>query len=250
MLWSILICGIPERYHSVQPLLYSLLEKQSVARMPDVELLYFMDNRRRSVGAKRNDLLRAARGEYISFIDDDDDVSDKYVSDLHDAIVRTRKKPIQQLDCSKCGGHAGFIEDCKVCHGSGKGPIAGPVDVICFPQRATLLRESMVHECSYSLSYWRDRKPDKRRLLTSSGTDGVLNWTGPPAHTMVWQVRCLTKPSSIADPLAQRVLFPEKNFGEDVEWVDGACEKAQTEMKLIGPPLYFYNFDSRRTATR
>ena len=72
MLWSILISAIPERFHTVQPLLFSLLETRSVARMPDIELCYLLDNKRRTVGAKRNALLDAARGEYVSFIDDDD----------------------------------------------------------------------------------------------------------------------------------------------------------------------------------
>jgi len=213
MLWSILIAAIPERYHSAQPLLYSLLEKQSVARMPDVELLYFMDNRRRTVGAKRNDLLRAAAGEYISFVDDDDDVSDKYVSQIHDTIVKARKQP-------------------------------EPVDVICFPQRATLVQQGVVHECQYSLDYWRDREPDKRRQLDESGTKGVLNWTGPPAHTMAWRKELL------GGGTIPFVEFPEKNFQEDVDWVGRVCAMAKTEMRLVGPPLYFYNFDSKRTATR
>ena len=108
MLWSILICGIPERYHTVQPLLFSLLERQSVARMADVELLYLLDNKRRSVGAKRNALLGEARGEYVSFIDDDDMVSGEYVRRIHDAIVEARKRET-------------------------------PVDVICFSQQAEFL---------------------------------------------------------------------------------------------------------------
>jgi hypothetical protein len=44
--------------------------------------------------------------------------------------------------------------------------------------------------------------------------------------------------------------FPDKQFGEDVDWVDEACAHATMEMQLEGNPLYFYNFDSKRTATR
>jgi len=201
MLWSILIAGIPERYHSAQPLLYSLLEKQSVARMPDVELLYFMDNRRRLVGAKRNDLLRAARGEYISFVDDDDMVSDDYVRKIHEAIVAARKHD-------------------------------EPTDVICFPQRATLIQEGVVHECTYSLK-------NKERKLADGGEKNVLKWTGPPAHTMAWRHKVILG-----------AQFPDKQFGEDVDWVDKLCATAKTEMLLDGPPLYLYNFDSKKTATR
>ena len=206
MLWSILICAIPCRYHSVQGLLFNLLETQSVARMPDIELLYLMDNKRRSVGAKRNALLAMAQGEYISFVDDDDDVAPDYVQKIHAAIAKARKTDI---------------------------------DVICFPQRATLSPAGVIHECTYSLAHYKQRKPDKRRLLAAGPAENTLLWTGPPSHTMAWRRE-----------IVQDILFPEKNFGEDVTWVDLACEKAEAEMVLTGKPLYFYAFDEGKTATR
>lgn len=208
MLWSILLAGIPERYHTVHPLLFSLLESQSVARMPNVELIYVMDNRRRSVGAKRNDLLAMARGEYVCFIDDDDEVASDYVQKIYKLIAKTRKSN-------------------------------PPADVICFPQRAMLQPAGVTHECTYSLVHWRDREPDKRRALAPTDKPNVLNWTGPPAHTMVWRRAIL-----------EGVRFPEKQFGEDVEFVDEACKRAKTEIKLTGAPLYFYKFDAGKTATR
>lgn len=208
MLWSILIAAIPERYHTVQPLLYKLLEKQSVARMPDVQWIYLMDNRRMSVGEKRNHLLRMARGEYVTFIDDDDDVSDDYVVRIHDGIVASRKQD-------------------------------EPVDVICFPQRALLQPANIVHECTYSLKHWREREPEKRRVLEDPGKPGTLNWSGPPAHTMCWRRE-----------VVKDFRFDEKNFGEDVAWVDGVCAKAKTEMQLGGEAIYIYRFDERKTATR
>jgi glycosyltransferase involved in cell wall biosynthesis len=219
MLWSILIAGIPERYHTAQPLLYSLLEKQSVARMPDVELIYSMDNKRRSVGAKRNDLLRMARGEYISFIDDDDEVSEAYVKTIHEAIVQARKSE-------------------------------QPIDVICFGQRATLQPMNVVHECTYSLDHWRKRKPDDRRKLEKTGQENVLKWTGPPAHTMCWRRRTLHTETDGPNSFLKLIEFEEKNFGEDVGWVDKVCEKAKNELVIVGPPLYFYKFDQNKSATR
>lgn len=214
MLWSILISAIPERFHSVHPLLLSLLEKQSVARMPEIELIYLMDNRRRPVGAKRNDLLSIARGEYISFVDDDDEVSPEYVKQIHKAILLTRKSDSQ-------------------------------ADVICFPQRATLHPANVTHECTYSLAHWKDREPDKRRQLAPAH-DGegkvlanTLNWTGPPAHTMIWRRE-----------LVKDIRFEEKNFGEDSLWVDAACEKAKAEVRIEGSPLYYYKFSEEGSATR
>ena len=209
MLWSILIAAIPSRYHSVQPLLFSLLEKQSVNRMPDVQYLYLMDNKRMTVGEKRNHLLNMAVGEYVTFIDDDDDIAPNYVSKIHDAIIEARKSKM-------------------------------PIDVICFPQRATLHPHNVTHECTYSLAHWRNREPYKRRVLAPClGEDGkplpnVLNWTGPPAHTMAWRRDLLLD-----------VKFPDKNFGEDVDFIDAACGKAVTEICLNGGPLYYYKFSEQ-----
>lgn len=45
-----------------------------------VEHLIFCDNKRRTVGEKRDALLRMARGKYVAFVDDDDGVSDEYVN--------------------------------------------------------------------------------------------------------------------------------------------------------------------------
>lgn len=47
-----------------------------------IELLASCDNGERSIGAKRNDLLLAAKGDYVVFIDDDDMVSPYYVSGI------------------------------------------------------------------------------------------------------------------------------------------------------------------------
>jgi hypothetical protein len=44
------------------------------------------DNKKRTIGDKRNDLVVASRGEYLAFIDDDDDVGEDYVGDILKAI--------------------------------------------------------------------------------------------------------------------------------------------------------------------
>ena len=51
-----------------------------------VEHLVFCDNRKRSIGEKRQSLVDIANGEYIAFCDDDDNVSDNYVDELLKAI--------------------------------------------------------------------------------------------------------------------------------------------------------------------
>lgn len=42
------------------------------------ELLTFCDNKKYSIGFKRNELMRISKGKYVAFIDDDDRISDNY----------------------------------------------------------------------------------------------------------------------------------------------------------------------------
>lgn len=77
---SILIPTVPQRSHQLSGLIARL---QSLSGdSPDVEILAFSDNRRRTVGAKRQALLDLARGRYVAFVDDDDEVADCYFSEL------------------------------------------------------------------------------------------------------------------------------------------------------------------------
>jgi glycosyltransferase involved in cell wall biosynthesis len=54
------------------------------AQRPDVEFLTIIDDRKRTLGAKCNDLVGLARGDYCVIVDDDDRVSPDFV----DRIVR------------------------------------------------------------------------------------------------------------------------------------------------------------------
>ncbi len=76
---SILTPAVPSRFEQLQKL-SKFLESQIGTRQ--VEHLILMDNKRRTVGEKRDALLRAARGRYVAFVDDDDWVSADYVSML------------------------------------------------------------------------------------------------------------------------------------------------------------------------
>ena len=52
----------------------------------DVEILIYSDNKEESVGGKRNKLVGLAKGEYVSFLDEDDRVSDDYIEQLLEGI--------------------------------------------------------------------------------------------------------------------------------------------------------------------
>lgn len=77
MILSILIPTLPERWNMLVLLLPKL-------KAPGVEVL--TDNGPEPTGVKRNNLLKRAQGEYIVFVDDDDDVLNDYVNEILKAL--------------------------------------------------------------------------------------------------------------------------------------------------------------------
>lgn len=59
-----------------------------IAGRSDIEVIKFIDDGQRSIGAKRNWLLCKAKGEYVSFIDSDDLVSNHYIEKIIDGIEK------------------------------------------------------------------------------------------------------------------------------------------------------------------
>ena len=80
---SILTPSIPSRKEQLSKLQEKIANQ--IGDLP-VEHLVFSDNRTRTIGAKRQALLDIARGEYIAFIDDDDDIEPDYIASILDAI--------------------------------------------------------------------------------------------------------------------------------------------------------------------
>jgi glycosyltransferase involved in cell wall biosynthesis len=82
---SILICSvdIEERQDKLKKLI-SELNRQIAKNYAEqiVEIIVDVDNMQKSVGQKRNDLINKANGEFICFIDDDDFVSENYLSTI------------------------------------------------------------------------------------------------------------------------------------------------------------------------
>ena len=79
MILSILTPTIPGREKQLQALQQKI--EAQIGGQP-VEHLILSDNRKRSIGAKRQALVNIARGQYIAFVDDDDDIADSYIPEL------------------------------------------------------------------------------------------------------------------------------------------------------------------------
>ena len=82
---SILICSVNNRISNFLPKVLNKLTHQANL-FDDVEVLTLMDNKKIMLGEKRNILIKIAAGNYITFVDDDDNVSDDYVETLLEGI--------------------------------------------------------------------------------------------------------------------------------------------------------------------
>jgi len=80
---SILIPTLVERDAQRETLLASIREKLGrLAPTLRVEFCIDRDNRQTSIGVKRERLKKGAKGKYLAFIDDDDNITDAYIEDV------------------------------------------------------------------------------------------------------------------------------------------------------------------------
>ena len=97
MKWSILICTLENRANFLTRLLDALVPQlgssvqggsgnYKVITSENVQICILSDNKQMSVGEKRNKLIEASDGDYVSFIDDDDMVSPEYVQSVLRAL--------------------------------------------------------------------------------------------------------------------------------------------------------------------
>lgn len=80
---SILTPAIWSRHKQAEALAAEIAKQ---AEGKPVEHLVLFDNRNQTVGAKRNACLRAASGDYIVFVDDDDAVEPQFVDAILSAV--------------------------------------------------------------------------------------------------------------------------------------------------------------------
>ena len=95
MLWTIGTVTLNSRKEMFEKLRdYIDAQIKSYSAESAVEFLFLADDGKMPVGYKRNAVLKNANGKFVSFVDDDDWVSETYVKDILMAITNNPK-----IDC-------------------------------------------------------------------------------------------------------------------------------------------------------
>lgn len=96
MILSLLIPTIDERREMFENI-YAILKMQILNNPNKNQIEILIDNSKKTIGEKRNNLLAMAKGEYVAFVDDDDEVSNEYIESL---MIAIKQKP----DCVSLRG--------------------------------------------------------------------------------------------------------------------------------------------------
>lgn len=160
--------------------LYDALMRQIADSRLDgqVEVLPLCDDGAQPTGAKRNALLDRAAGEFVAFVDDDDDVSSDYVARICDAL---RSRP--EIDCIGIrgvitfrGGHPReFVHSIRYSDYSSVGGIYTRPPYHLNPIRRSIAAAYRFREVYYSEDIdWAFRIRQDHRLQSEEFIDAIL----------------------------------------------------------------------------
>jgi glycosyltransferase involved in cell wall biosynthesis len=109
---SILVPTVPSRLSFFYPRIMKQLLEQS-SNFHQVEILGFFDNKKRTVGEKRQDMLNLAKGEYLVFIDDDDRIAEDYIATIIETLNNNPNTDCVVFDCICCIENSSLKTYCK-----------------------------------------------------------------------------------------------------------------------------------------
>jgi glycosyltransferase involved in cell wall biosynthesis len=182
-LLSILTPTIPSRLFDGSEMLdkmtsevYELCYKitNQIGELP-VEHLLLCDNRKRSIGAKRQALLDIAKGDYIAFCDDDDDIADDYVASLLEGI----KSGADVITFKQRAIYNGLESEVHFGVNNQDGPFNPGGITIRAPWHVCAWKREKVKDCQFGFSNYGEDKiwclQARKRIKTAHHIDKVLH---------------------------------------------------------------------------
>jgi glycosyltransferase involved in cell wall biosynthesis len=138
---------------------------------PEVEMLAVSDNGEKTIGQKRNELLEAAKGDYVVFVDDDDMVSPFYIYGIFQAI---KDNPdcvgIEGIITQRGIGPKKFVHSLKYDHWFEKDEI-----YYRYPNHLNPIKREIALECKFpDLSHGED-KEFSDKILKHLKTEVFIN---------------------------------------------------------------------------
>jgi len=117
---SILIPSVPGRLDKLEYLFahfqWQIDQNPTMSWSKQVEVLSFLDNKKRSIGFKRQALVDIAQGKWLAFCDDDDSVANSYLAMICPVLLD--EDPDVLVFKQKCviNGEQPFIVDHSIDH--------------------------------------------------------------------------------------------------------------------------------------
>lgn len=124
----------------------------------DVEILALFDNKKRSVGQKRQNLIDISQGQYIVFIYDDDRIADDYVDEIMTALYNN-----PMTDCV-------VFDFFTTINGDGGRKVRFGIEYENFTTEGSELRGKPSHTCVYKSSI------AKRHRYANMNSGEDINW--------------------------------------------------------------------------
>lgn len=216
---SLLIPTLESRRAQFTALCDGLRRQIAAGRLESqVELLSLCDDGARPTGAKRNALLEQAAGEFVAFVDDDDEVSGDYVMRICEAI---RRRP--GIDCVGIKGVITFrglhprifVHSIRYSDYSSAGGVYTRPPYHLNPMRRSIAQAYRFREVYYSEDIdWALRILADGRLRSEEFIDAILYYY---RSRRMWPYQCLldcTEPlrHRLGLRMANRFRFPGRNY--------------------------------------
>jgi hypothetical protein len=167
-LFSVLILSVPNRIENLLVPLYNKLMGQ-LGDAKDVEILCLIDNKVMTIGEKRHYLVATAKGKWIGFLDDDDDIADSYIEDLRTAMTKYSGDVVAFKQHCTVNGEE-FLVDFDLAHGyepSTTGSDGKLKDLKRFPYHMCFWRADVAKTTPFrDISYGEDIDWCRRMLMS------------------------------------------------------------------------------------